>query len=339
MPCRSAPKNSHIELKLHLFNPENDLALAAGTANYTPPKSVAAFRAALAAIPAWLAEPGDNIIAPGVTESWLREAGLEVGLRLEGIPEPWGWSANAVAQFRHIGVNGPFPDVERMRFLSHRRTALRLHAALQGKLPYVLPAAPIEITDISQLPDTDRIFLKSPWSCSGRGVIDCLGLSGENIKRRASDAIRRQGSVMVEPRLNKVRDFAMLFRSGKYLGLSLFETNGTAYTGNVVASQPELAAMLGAPHLLETAVAIEQWLPSLGYDGPLGVDMMLYESDGEMKICPTVEVNLRLTMGFVALALERRFGRGFFRIAPHRLDGISLIPANAHFSAALLPFD
>lgn len=317
-------------MKLWWFNPENDLALAAGVANYTPPKSVQEFRAALAAIPAWMAAPGDNIFAPGVSEQWLREAGLEVQLKPEGIPTPWGWSANAVAQFQRIGIAGPFPDVERLRQLSHRRTAMQLHQALQGKLPYVLPPAPQEIFRVEDLPDTDQIFLKSPWSCSGRGVIDCQGLSAENIRRRATDTIRRQGSVMVEPRLRKVRDFAMLFRSGKFQGLSLFETNGTAYTGNIVAPQPELAAMLGADYLEETARAIEQSLPA-DYQGSLGVDMMLHE-DG---ICPTVEVNLRFTMGFVALALAERFGRGLFRIAPHPLPGIDLVPATGKFRATI----
>lgn len=324
-------------MRLHLFNPENDLALAAGTANFTPPKSVVAFRTALAALPAWLAEPGDNIVAPAVSPAWLRTAGLEVGLATEGIPSPWGWSANAVAQFRRLGVTGPFPDVERLRALSHRRTALELHRALQGRLPYPLPLAPMEIRSVADLPQTDRIVLKSPWSCSGRGVVDCEGMSEANIRRRADDSIRRQGSVMVEPKLRKIRDFAMLFSGGKYRGLSLFLTSGTAYTGNLVAPQPEFAAALGAPWLDETAMAVEQSLPH-DYDGPLGVDMMLYEdSDGRTLICPTVEVNLRLTMGFVALALGERLGPGHFRITPGPAPGLQLVPPGAPFSATFLP--
>lgn len=318
-------------MRVWLFNPENDLALAAGVANYTPPRAVAEFRAALAAIPAWMAAPSDNIIAPGVSTQWLREAGLEVGLLPEGIPTPWGWSANAVAQFRQHGIPGPFPDVERLRLLSHRRTALRLHQALQGRLPYPLPPAPMEISNVSELPETDRIFLKSPWSCSGRGVVDCQGLTSEQIRRRAADTIRAQGSVMVEPRLNKIRDFAMLFSNGKFQGLSLFETNGTAYCGNIIAPQPELEAQLGAPYIKETAAAIESCLPA-DYHGPLGVDMMLC-ADG--RICPTVEVNLRFTMGFVALALAKRFERGTFRIAPHPLPGVQLVPPTGKFRAAL----
>lgn len=329
-------------MKLHLFNPENDLALAAGTANFTPPKSVVRFRTALAALPAWLAAPGDNVVAPDVDPSWFAAAGLDVGTRPEGTPEPWGWSANAVSLFRRLGVDGPFPDTDALRRLSHRRTALALHRALRPLLPYPLPPEPMEITSVADLPDTDRIMLKSPWSCSGRGVVDCEGLSADNIRRRAAGSIRRQGSVMVEPKLRRVRDFAMLFDHRRFCGLSVFFNNGTAYAGNLTAPQAELADAIGADFLDETTAAIEASLPE-GYNGPLGVDMMVYETDDRRRlICPTVEVNLRKTMGFVALALAARFGRGRFAISagsppPSSSPSIKLIPDNPYFSATFTP--
>ena len=323
-------------MKLHLFNPENDLALAAAAANFTPPKSVVEFRTSLAALPIWLAEPGDNIIAPGLNLEWLRQTGTAVGVETVGVPEPWGWSENTVWQYRRLGITGPFPNIERLRQLSHRRTSMSLYNHLStSNLPYSLPPGPHEIFSTDELPDSDLIILKSPWSCSGRGVVDCQGLSSDIIRRRAEESIRRQGSVMVETKLSKVRDFAMLFENGKYRGLSLFLTNGTAYTGNIVAPEHELVRMLDTPYLKETARAIESWIPT-DYSGPLGVDMMLLD-DG--NICPCVEVNLRKTMGFVASALARRFGSGELRIIPRPstipLSAIRLVPENSHFAAIL----
>lgn len=308
---------------LWLFNPENDLALAAEVANYTPPKNVVAFRNALAALPIWLAEPGDNIIAPDLDPAWLEATGLNVGLAAEGNPRPWGWSAAAVETFKSHGVSGPFPDIEKLRRLSHRRTTRLLY----DKLPGLDYERPLEITDIARLPDTDQIVLKAPWSCSGRGVVDCSGMARKAIEKRAADTIRRQGSVMVEPKLAKVRDFAMLFKSHhgrvEYHGLSLFfNSTATAYGGNVVAPEEELAAELGIGGLHHIANAVAAALTDIlgaDYEGPLGVDMMLYGTD--RKICPTVEINLRYTMGFVALALQRRFGRGRFEVRP---DGATL---------------
>lgn len=309
-------------MKLHLFNPENDLALAAGTANFTPPKSVVAFRSALAVIPAWIADDGDNIIAPGVDPRWLESQGLNVGLKHEGEPAPWGWSRNAEAIFRRLGCRGPFPDVDMIRQLSHRRTALRLHALLKSRLPYDLPLPPLEIREIAELPAGNQWVLKSPWSCSGRGVVDCSAVSRGVMERRASDSIRRQGSVMVEPRLDKVCDFAMLFDSTdhgvEYRGLSLFFNAGqTAYGGNIIAPQEELAAQIGSQYLADTAAAVSEALTAIigsNYRGPVGVDMMIYGPD--RLICPTVEVNLRTTMGFVALALGRRWSRGQLHVTP-----------------------
>ncbi|MCM1311169.1 MAG: hypothetical protein NC301_09155 [Bacteroides sp.] len=309
---------------LWLFNPENDLALAAGVANYTPPKSVVAFRRALAALPIWMAEPGDNIIAPGVDPQWLAATGLGVGHAAEGTPRPWGWSADAVRQFLASGVNGPFPDVEKIRQLSHRRTAQRLYDRLIDMGAALNYARPLEISDVAELPDTDQIVLKAPWSCSGRGVVDCVDISRKAIEARAEGTIRRQGSVMVEVRLPKLHDFAMLFYSlhGKveYRGLSLFfNATATAYGGNIVAPEAELAADLGVDGLPELAQAVGSALTDIlgaDYEGPLGVDMMLYGDASAPKICPTVEVNLRYTMGFLALALQRRFTRGLLRVKP-----------------------
>ncbi len=307
---------------LWLFNPENDLALAAGVANYTPPKNVVAFRNAMAALPIWLAEPGDNIIAPYLDTAWLEATGLDVGVIPVGTPRPWGWSAAAIETFKSYGVKGIFPNVEKLRLLSHRRTTQLLY----DKLPGLDYARPLEITDISELPDTDQIMLKAPWSCSGRGVVDCSGMTRSAIETRAAGTIRRQGSVMVEPKLNKIRDFAMLFESRHghvdYLGLSLFfNSTATAYGGNVVAPEEELAAELGVDGLCESARCVASALTEIlgaDYEGPLGVDMMIYSDErGERKICPTVEINLRYTMGFVALSLQRRFGRGLLEVKPN----------------------
>jgi len=74
-------------------------------------------------------------------------------------------------------------------------------------------------------------------------------------------------------------------------------------------------------------------LPGLlpGYTGPVGVDAMVHRlADGSPALKPVVEVNVRMTMGRVALELQKRpafRGNGRFRIlrkaawepAPHRV--------------------
>ena len=53
------------------------------------------------------------------------------------------------------------------------------------------------------------------------------------------------------------------------------------------------------------------------YDGPLGIDMMLYRDEhGEIALNPCVEVNLRMTMGMITAAMSQCHGlRGTFSIA------------------------
>lgn len=344
--------------KLHLFNPENDLALAAGGANYTPPKAAVALHRAAALLPMWYGESGDCVYAPDEDSEWVmrtsRRYGLEVTPGDSGVPAPWGWSAHAVSQFRRIGVDGPFPDVSRHRELSHRRTALKLYELLDSAgLPYELAPKPIEVFSVNNLPGGCDFYIKSPWSGSGRGVADCRNMPRTRVEELCQGIMARQGSVMVEPRLEKVRDFAMLFYSdGKggvsYRGLSLFfNSSANAYGGNYVASQIRLTEMLGVDHLDVTSAAVSGALSELvgaDYCGPLGVDMMLYRgADGRILICPTVEVNLRMTMGFVALSLvrflpeDRRLGE--FRIIPNRVEAqsgqILLLPPGSEFTFLL----
>lgn len=343
-------------MKLHLFNPENDLALAAGTANYTAPRAAVALHSVAALLPLWYASDGDSVYAPEADAAWAdmmsRRYGLGVSVGTDGVPAPWGWSAHAIRQFQAIGIDGPFPDVDTLRGLSHRRTALRLHRALQrASLPYQLPPEPIEVTDIAQLPSGTDFFIKAPWSGSGRGVADCSAMPRSQVERLCAGIIRRQGSVMLERRLDCVRDFAMLFRSDgagvvTYCGLSLFfNASACAYGGNIVAPQPLLAEMLGCDHLEVTANAVAVALAEIvghSYCGVLGVDMMLYRAaDGRTLICPTVEVNLRMTMGFVAMALTRFADcPSVFSITPGNgggPGGLSLLPPNPHFSFVLTP--
>ena len=143
----------------------------------------------------------------------------------------------------------------------------------------------------------------------------------KNIEGWLRNTLLRQGSVMVEPQYTKVKDFGMEFFSDgaghvSYLGLSLFHTSNGAYTGNVIAT--EQAKREALSHYLPTLLldqAQERICQLLGntfkdkYCGPFGIDMMVVKSDHLSPLTahhflhPCVEINLRRTMGHVALAL------------------------------------
>ena len=109
----------------------------------------------------------------------------------------------------------------------------------------------------------------------------------------------------------------------RYLGLSLFHTQNGAYTGNIIASEEEKREVLSRYipiSLLDTVQAeICRCLGSLylgRYAGPFGVDMMLVNNCqlsiiySQFLLNPCIEINLRRTMGHVALSLSRQLPSG-----------------------------
>lgn len=315
--------------ELFLFNPENDLALAAGTANFTPPRGAAMLRDAGCSLPAWWAAEGDGVI--GVTADEAERLRREFGIiiRREGLPDdigrPWGWSEYARRIFRRAGLrNLPGDDeLSRIRELSHRRTAQK-----------VLQAMGIDdVEECRSVAEVERAvgggerMIKSPWSCSGRGVMSTRGRSREEIRRHAAGIIRRQGSVMIEPLLQRYVDFAALYEATDegvvFVGWSMFNTSDAgAYTGNVVAPQEKirekLSELIAIDEIEDAAAEISRHLTEIigeDYRGPLGADMMICGEGRRLR--PVIEINMRRTMGRAALDICRKLGvEGTLAYAP-----------------------
>ena len=339
----------------HLFNPQNDLALAAGTGAYTPPKSAARFAMAGALLPAWWADEGDTVIAPAMEEQaqWMRRRyGLRFGLggaeRCDAA-RPWGWSANAAWIMAKQGVPSeaiPLPStLDSLRRLSHRRTAMALRSALGVEPGF-------EVTDTESAraiieAHGGMMFAKSPWSCSGRGVMPLRGMNLDTALTFIAGIIHRQGSAMLESAWAAGRDMAALFMAGEsgvaHCGWSLTECSPSgAYMGNVVAPQwrieetigsiTDMAALRATVSRLESALG--ELLRGSGYSGPLGVDMLI-APDGAVNPC--IELNLRRTMGFAAMDIHRRIGaEGMLTMcAPQSSDTLMLCPPGHGFSIGI----
>lgn len=347
-------------MTLHIFNPEHDIALASGLSNFTAPHAGRQLRHDLGFLPAiWAGE--DDIIVVDDAEyaaySWKRLAprlvrlGETCGFRwgnrqfltwkqLQGLTdvtiEPWGWNNALRALLLRSGLQeSALPDqseLDTIRRLSHRRVAAGLlpQLRIEGTVGESTECC-TEKEVIDAIRQYGSVVMKAPWSSSGRGLRFCnvAQLDNEGLTPHLSGWLRNlltaQGSVMVEPYYNKVKDFGMEFESDgegtvRYLGLSLFHTQNGAYTGNVLASETAKEEMMSrylSPTLLQTVR--EEICRRLGelfrdkYCGPFGVDMMVctaQDEDGKVindKRCllhPCVEINLRRTMGHVALALS-----------------------------------
>lgn len=334
---------------VHLFNPENDLALAANTDCYTPPRAAVKLARAGALLPLWYGDSGDMAMCYGVSARWydaVCEAfGIDVGLYphspagLDVEASPWGWSRAA----RRVYVDDGFrpealptdAQLDAMRNLSHRRTASALALDLiEGGITGIAEPA-VEVADgetlALMLGDGAAHVLKMPWSSSGRGVVDTRSVGIERGLKFGLDCIRRQGSVMVERAYDRIMDFAKLYecRDGKCaaIGTSVFATDSRgAYTGNLLADEAERRRRVGEMvdlGLLDTVTeALRQSIErriAPNYSGVLGVDMLV---DKSRMLDACVEVNLRKTMGYVANRIADRYlapgCTGAFSVAPRR---------------------
>ena len=323
-------------MTLHVFNPEHDLALAANLSNFTAPHAGRQLRADLGYIPALWAAKDDMVLVENVEDAEWRYCLLvkrpfgrfitkeQMAHLVITDVDVWGWDLAIRSFLMRQGVARQLlPSDDQMamiRELSHRRYAQQMLAQLQGEGVIgeaLMTDSPMVVR--KYLEKMGRIVVKAPWSSSGRGVRFLDKEMNKPDFGWISNVIVRQGTVMVEPYYNKVKDFGMEFESDgeghvSYLGLSLFHTSNGAYTGNILASEEEKEEMISHYVTVDLLKSIQQEMATFTgnlykgkYKGPFGVDMMVVARDDKdgFLLHPCVEINLRRTMGHVALCLTK----------------------------------
>ncbi len=336
-------------MRLHIFNPEHELAQAANLRNFTPPHAGRQLRSDLAFIPALWADEGDLVLVDDIDDArdkarhlsqdladkveFVTRLQLEHLLKAEYVDavHPWGWNLAVKGELERIG----FPElalptddnINKVRTISGRQWAA-LHLQ-QG----VSCAQTVEEAKRLVI-QRGKAVIKAPWSSSGRGVryvaaADLqMGTPHTSFENWVGNIIKQQGCVTIEPYYNKVKDFGMEFemRDGKmqYCGLSLFDTIKNAYSGNVLAPEDEKIKAMESYVSEEELRSVSEQVTSIIeknlkdiYSGPLGIDMMI-AADNETaasqglpltsrgyRLVTCIELNLRRTMGHVALALTQ----------------------------------
>ena len=242
-------------MTLHIFNPENDLALACPSPYFIPPASARKMADDLLALPVWWAQTGDAVCVDSVevARCWadgtggicpeVRWVGRD-GLPSDADVAPWGWSPLMVQRLLTGGADrSRLPDEARLaryRELSNRRHAVDMLAYLCSPdsdlgqewrdrlcgVSYYCTGEQDIIRRMRQYPET---LLKAPWSGSGKGLRLGRGGYAPPLSGWCLRQLREQGGVIVEPVYDKVSDFAMEFYADgtgivRYTGLSVFLT-------------------------------------------------------------------------------------------------------------------
>lgn len=261
--------------------------------------------------------------------------------------EPWGWNLALRDKLKRAGVGeSSLPSTEQLeviRNLSNRSHAVKLLDELKQWLVTECPEYRDGLTGescichsyeelMAFLSKHTEIVVKAPWSSSGRGVRYITKESlDDNVVKWIQNTLAKQQTIVAEVKCHKVHDFAMEYiaqadGSVTACGLSLFTTVRGAYTGNRLDTEEEKRKWLDGyidSRLFEQVIQETERQLSLmiggRYVGPLGVDMMIVSNgiDGERFLLnPCIEINLRRTMGHVALALSDAGHRGTMRIEP-----------------------
>ncbi|MCC8144710.1 MAG: hypothetical protein LIO97_13225 [Tannerellaceae bacterium] len=265
------------------------------------------------------------------------------------IATPWGISPHSLQVFRKLkkekGLPLTIPEWKTEYYeMTGRYTGHKVIAALCNSVPEIeATLTPWVCKDLTAVKHymaqlAPPYVIKTPFSSSGRGIlwITSAELSGKDITWIVG-AINRQGAVSIEQGLNKVVDFAMEFYSdGKgniiYKGLSVFSTGERgAYSSNILMSQdhlykhPETYIQRDKLNrIVEELIVQLQVFYGNRYAGYLGVDMMIYEK-GEYYLHPCVEINMRYTMGLVAIQvfdkLIAQHSKGMYQVAYFKEKG------------------
>lgn len=326
-------------MNIHIFNPEHDIALSANSKFWTAPHAGRQLRSDLGWLPVLWANDGDVIVVNDIQQAensakkikltlpnveFVAMANLTKSIKGEDINiMPWGWDISIVQQLQRAGIDARYlptdGQLNRIRELSDRRTSSKLLHDMCVAFPFCIGESKA-LNSVEQIYETEkewgRIVLKAPWSSSGRGV-RYMDDRPQNTLIWAEKTIKSQGHIMAEKFLDKVVDFGMEFYahtdgSVSYEGLSLFNTTGGAYTGSILATEDEKMSAL--THYLDKTLYVDiqlyicEWMKNElnnVYSGPFGVDMMICKTEDDgLKINPCVEINLRRTMGHVALAIS-----------------------------------
>ena len=324
---------------LHIFNPDHDLALAHGRTHYVPPASAVAFAMDAAPIVSWLTSDA-AVLVPDLPlpDEFLRhlqelrkECRWVTQQELPDLPlekvVPWGWNYNLWERLKKWGVaESALPsdeEITEIQRLSHRRTAAKAMQFLRDRAtrPERLPLSTQELHSLDEADQFFRNFgdamFKMPWSGSGRGLRHVVGTMSTHQRGWIGQSIRKYGSILAEPFHSVVQDFAMEFVCDgdvRFEGYSLFETHNGVYLSNTLmtddAIERHLSQWIDIQILAEYRSLLMRFIQeeiAPYYNGCVGVDMFVYQKNGEFFVNPAVELNLRMTMGLLANRFVREY--------------------------------
>ncbi|MBT8044330.1 MAG: ferritin-like domain-containing protein, partial [Verrucomicrobiae bacterium] len=241
---------------------------------------------------------------------------------------PWAWSPDASETLRDfasdISPNLPWQwraSLPSLWFSKECGVRLSEKLGLVDGCGRYCPDASSAADAVCELLTSGDVLIKAAHACAGRGHKRVK--AGDDYRPWLEKTIHSHGGVVVEPWLDRVLDFSAQYEirggqtidfigmteivndaQGRFLGTRVYPKWGTGL-------DPKVA------EFLFREAKINEWyrskIPSAvvellhDYIGPVGVDAMVYRrSDGTLALRHIIELNVRMTMGRVALELHKK---------------------------------
>lgn len=308
--------------RLLIFNPEHDYALADAHRHYFPPAGILRLGRRFQYITALSALEGDLCVLSGEVYDAYTLLPVSRDKALKTVEEicPWGWDHAIKSSLQKLGFSPSLMPTDKeldcIRSISHRSISIVCNRYLGS--PYI-PLQHFSLNEALAYHDAHpECCFKAPWSSSGRGVMFCKDLALHAVSEWLHGVIKKQGSVMSETVADRALDFASLWTISdskvSFRGYSVSTTDPRGrYRGNLYGKQESLVSHIKSALPEFDEIIIERQKKFLSekvapyYNGRIGIDMI---ADTAGQVRPCIEINLRNTMGHVAMDLQEALDNG-----------------------------
>ncbi len=301
--------------RLLIYNPTCEMAVHNGRPTYYTPPHLQQLEQDVAIVMTFLAEERDYLYAEKPDEELLQFF-EHFNLKIPRFCTKQE-AKNVISEGADIFAWGMSPKIytlktgksftQKERDFYSRKTSIEIEKLIQQEpLPPFLHTnfLPEIVDNIDNLPRRIPLIVKSLWSSSGRGNMMARNEKYyPSVCEFAKLKIVSDGAIIVEPLLQNLQEFSMMFYVDtdgvKYLGKNFFESDSQGKFGyELIGTQP----VIDIPDWETTAVSILKhvilkWSEQAGYTGYVNFDSMYYDDCGVKKIRLCTEANLRLCMG------------------------------------------
>lgn len=185
-----------------------------------------------------------------------------------------------------------------------------------------------------------HVRVKSNYGASGRNAFKILNTEEIDTKlyNRIENLIQTFGSVILEENLHLIAEFSVILNvdaKNKHhvKGVTRFVTDEHGhYKGHIINDffyecdkkvietlyQPKEKSEKFLAYMNKVGEFAGQELLTAGYQGPAGIDGYIYLENGKYFVKPISEINVRHTMGLIALNLQKKITQGNFATWQHK---------------------